>query len=208
VDKPALQPLPETPYEFSTWRIARVNIDYHVDVRGIYYSVPYSLVSQEVDIRATQKIVEIFFKGKRVASHVRGTVKGQFVTDATHRPKSHRAYAEWSPSRLIQWGKKIGPNTEILVTRILESKKYPEQGYRSCLGLMSLAKKYSNQRLERAAEKALLANMISATSVKNILKKGLEQVPTPRNIDNPTPSHSNIRGASYYNAQSPRNIVH
>jgi transposase len=168
VDKPALQPLPERPYEFAIWRIARVNIDYHVDVKGTYYSVPYALVGQEVDVRVTQKIVEIFFKGKRVASHVRGTVKGQFVTDATHRPKSHQKHAEWTPSRLIQWGKSIGPNTGILVTRILESKKHPEQGYRSCLGLLSLSKKYSSKRLELAAEKALLLG--DYTGARRLLK--------------------------------------
>lgn len=210
VDKPALQPLPETPYEFATWRVARVNIDYHVEFKGAYYSVPYSLVGQELNVRATQKVVEIFHKGHRVASHVRGTVKGQFVTDTAHRPKSHQAHAEWTPSRLIQWGNSIGPNTGILVSRIMDSKKHPEQGYRSCLGLLNLAKKYSSQRLERAAEKALLANTISLSSVRTMLAKGIEQVSLPLNLDNPTPMHRNIRGAAYYQSSqgTKQNIVH
>lgn len=198
VDKPALQPLPESPYEFAAWRVARVNIDYHVEFKGVYYSVPYSLVRQEVTVRATQKVVEIFHKGNRVASHVRGTVKGQFVTENNHRPKSHQAHAEWTPSRLINWGNSIGPNTGILVERILDSKKHPEQGYRSCLGLLSLAKKYSSQRLERASEKALLANTISLSSVRTMLAKGIEQLSIPLNLDNPMPLHKNVRGAAYY----------
>ncbi|MFB5191049.1 IS21 family transposase [Alicyclobacillus fastidiosus] len=207
VDKPALQPLRETPYEFATWRTARVNIDYHVAVQGTYYSVPYPLVGQEVGVRCTQRVIEIFHKGNRVASHVRGTAKGQFVTDSAHRPRSHQAHAEWTPSRLINWGNSIGPNTGILVSRILDSKRHPEQGYRSCLGLLSLSKQYSGQRLERAAEKALLANTISLASVKTMLKKGMEQLTLPLHIDNPTPMHSNVRGAAYYQS-SKQNIVH
>lgn len=151
LDKPALRPLPQTPYEFATWRVAKVNIDYHIEADKAYYSVPYQLVRCQVDVRLTQNAIEIFHVGKCVASHQRIRVRGHFTTNPAHRPKSHQRHLEWTPSRITEWGKQIGPNTGMLVERILESRKHPEQGFRSCLGLLRLADKYSKERLESAS---------------------------------------------------------
>lgn len=128
IDKPALRPLPASPYEFATWRIAKANIDYHVEAGKAYYSVPYQLVSQKLDVRLTQNMVEIFHHGKRVASHRRAYSRGQYVTEHTHRPKAHQKHLEWTPSRLINWGCNIGPNTGILVERILQPEETPRTG--------------------------------------------------------------------------------
>jgi transposase len=205
IDKPALRPLPPTQYEFARWRIAKVNIDYHVEADKAYYSVPYQLVGQKLDVRLTQNVVEIFHHGKRVASHRRAYGKGQYMTENTHRPKSHQKHLEWTPSRLIHWGQSIGPNTGILVERILERKKHPEQGYRSCLGLLNLSRRYSKARMEAAALRALTIGACSYTSVKSILQTRIEQVSLPLEVSETTPVHGNIRGADYYrNASSPK----
>lgn len=200
LDKPALRPLPARPYEFATWKVAKASIDYHVAISGVYYSVPYPLVGRQLDVRLTQKIVEIFFKGKRVASHPRAFQKGQYVTEPLHRPKAHQAHAEWTPSRLISWGQSVGPNTGLLVERILVSKKHPEQGYRSCLGLLRLSKQHSQERMEAAALRALTIGAISYRSVKSILDKRLEQLAIPLQYgeEAPLPMHENVRGAAYY----------
>lgn len=200
LDKPALRSLPTRPYEFATWKVAKANIDYHVAISGVYYSVPYPLVGRQLDVRLTQHIVEIFFKGKRVASHARAFQKGQYVTDPLHRPKAHQAHVEWTPSRLISWGESIGSHTGLLVERILASKKHPEQGYRSCLGLLRLSKQHGHERLEAAALRALSIGAISYRSVKSILDKHLEQlaIPTSDGEETPIPMHENVRGAAYY----------
>jgi transposase len=209
IDKPALRPLPTLPYEFATWRVAKANIDYHVEADKAYYSVPYQLVGQKLDVRLTQNIVEIFHRGKRVVSHRRAYGKGQYVTEHTHRPKSHQKHLEWTPSRLIHWGQSIGPNTGILVERILERKKHPEQGYRSCLGLLSLSKRYSKERMEAAALRALTIGACSYTSVKSILQTRIEQTALSLEVPEASPVHANIRGADYYrNAAVPLKTFH
>jgi len=212
LDKPALRPLPERTYEFGFWRTAKANIDYHVAVDKVYYSVPYTLVGCSLDVRLTQNVVEIFHKGRRVASHVRIHRKGQFVTEPSHRPASHRAHAEWTPSRLIRWGESVGPNTGIFVTRLLESKQHPEQGYRSCLGLFRLSKEYPKERFEAAVARALTIGTLSMTSVKSILKRGLDQTTLPlfEPEEAPVAAHENLRGAQYYQdaTTSKRGLVH
>ena len=210
LDKPALRPLPAHSYEYATWRKARVNIDYHITVDYIHYSVPYTLVQQEVDVRITEKMVEIFFKGKRVSSHRQGFRRGEAVTDPAHRPKSHQKHMEWTPSRLISWGSSVGTNTGILVERILQSRPHPEQGYRACLGIMSLGKRYSKERLEAACYRALTLGATSYRSVKSILEKGLEQLELDLDIpEKNAPLHENIRGAEYYQkAVSSKGIIH
>lgn len=143
LDKPALLPLPATPYSFAEWRKARVNIDYHVEVRRHYYSVPYTLVHMDVEVRISTATIEVFHAGKRVAVHVRSEKIGGYSTVSEHRPKSHQKHVEWSPSRLIRWGEDIGASAGALVHRILESRPHPEQGYRACLGLMRLATRFT-----------------------------------------------------------------
>jgi len=200
IDRPALKPLPKRPYEYAEWKKARVNIDYHIEIYRHYYSVPYQLVREQLDVRLTSSSVEVLYKNKRVASHQRSYRKGGFTTLKEHMPKSHQRYLEWTPSRIIRWAEKNGPKTQKLITRVLDSRTHPEQGYRSSLGIMRLGKDYSPQRLEAACERALFINAYSYKSVHSILKKGLDQQPFLfEEIENTQPlNHHNIRGKHYY----------
>lgn len=199
VDRPALRPLPPTPYEYATWRTASVNIDYHVAVEKHLYSVPYALVGAEVDVRLTAAMLEILHQGKRVAVHPRGARPGGFTTDPTHRPKSHQAHVEWSPSRLVHWGENVGPATGHVVASILERFPHPEQGYRACLGILSLGRRYTAARLEAACVRAQTTGATSYKSVKSILTTGLDQTPLeePPALQLPA-SHAHVRGPAYY----------
>ncbi|MCY0894819.1 MAG: hypothetical protein OWS03_00800 [Alicyclobacillaceae bacterium] len=158
-------------------------------------------MGQRLDVRLTQHVIEVFHRGRRVASHRRAFAKGQYVTDVAHRPKAHQKQLEWTPSRLVHWGESIGPNTGILVARILERKKHPEQGYRACLGLLNLSKQYPRERMEAAALRALTIDSCSYRSVKSMLQTRMEQtyLPLETSVET-TPQHSNIRGADYYKA--------
>jgi len=200
IDKPALKPLPSRPYEYAEWKKARVNIDYHIEIERHYYSVPYQLVKEQVDVRITSCAVEVLFKNKRVASHPRDYRQGSFTTLTEHMPKSHQRYLDWTPSRIIRWAEKNGPKTQKLITRILGSRTHPEQAYRSCLGIMRLGKRYSPQRLEKACERALFINACSYKSVESILKKGLDQQHFlfDQTEDIKPLNHHNIRGKRYY----------
>ena len=199
IDKPAMKPLPLHAYEYAEWKKATVNIDYHIEVDAHYYSVPYQLAKERVDVRLTASMVEVLFKNKRVSSHARSYEKWKPTTLAEHMPKSHQKYLEWTPSRIIAWAGKNGPRTEALVSQILESRRHPEQGFRSCLGVMRLAKHYSEERLEAACARALFLNACSYKHVKSILEKGLDNQPLPPASDSVTPVlHYNIRGKDYY----------
>jgi transposase len=203
IDKPALIPLPSTPYEYAEWKKARVNIDYHIEIDRHYYSVPYQLVREQVDVRLTSSTLEVLFKNRRVASHKRDYHQGGFTTLREHMPKSHQRYLDWTPSRIIRWAGKNGPKTKKLINQILDSRPHPEQGFRSCLGIMRLAKSYSPDRLEAACSRALLIKGYSFKSVESILKKNLDQQPLlfdqvdQGEIEQSIP-HSNLRGKDYY----------
>jgi transposase len=206
IDQPALKPLPADRFDLSQWAKARVNIDYHIAFDGNFYSVPYNLVHELVEIRSTPVTVEIFQKGKRIASHVRSRGTDRAVTNPEHRPKSHREHLEWTPSRMVDWARSIGPNTARLFERILEDQPHPEMGYRGCLGIIRLAKKYSNRRTEAAAERALLTGACRYKSIASILKNSLDLVPlgNPAEPNNAAPSsHDNIRGAAYFEGTQP-----
>lgn len=201
LDRPAMRPLPATRYEFATWTRAKVNIDYHIDRDRHYYSVPYQLVGQRVDVRLTEHTVEVFARGQRVASHRRSHLKGRHTTDPAHMPASHRAHLAWTPSRLIRWAERIGPATGELVALILDSRPHPEQGYRSCLGILRLARRYNDQRLEAACRRALVIGARSYRSVDSILSHGLDRAPLPGAGPSPAQgprAHEHLRGASYY----------
>jgi len=205
LDRPALKPLPQTPYQYADWKKAKVNIDYHIEVDGHYYSVPYQLVRESVEVRFTSTIVEVLFKNRRVTSHPRSYHRGGYTTLQEHMPKAHQQYLEWTPSRIIRWAAQTGPHTEKLITQILESKPHPQQGFRSCLGIIRLGKQYSPQRLEAACAYALSIHGFSYKSVHSILKNGLDQKPTllpKREREQPTLPlplpHPNIRGKEYY----------
>ena len=206
-ERAALRPLPATRFELSDWRTAKVNIDYHIAVDLQLYSVPYTLIGATVDVRLTTTTVEILLDGKRVAAHVRSTRKGHATTDPSHRPKSHQRHLEWSPSRLIHWGESIGPATGRVVTQILERFPHPEQGYRACLGLLSLQRRYDRARLEAACVRALATGATSYRSVKSILTTGVDQLSLTETgglpIDASPPlrlpaAHAHVRGAEYY----------
>jgi transposase len=201
LDRPALKPLPQYRYELAQWSEPRVNIDYHVDVERHYYSVPYTLVHKKVDARRTATTVEIFFKNRRVASHKRSYQRGGYTTLKEHMPKAHQQYLEWTPSRILKWAATSGPFTGQLASKIMETKRHPEQGYRACLGVLRLGKAYGNDRLEAACERALTVGTHSYKSVQSILKNGLDRQPLPEITRKPEPvsiDHENIRGAEYY----------
>ena len=198
IDKPSLLPLPQTRYQYAEWKKARVHIDYHIEVDGHFYSVPYQLVRKEVEARLTAQTVEVLYKGNRIATHRRSYEKGRFTTVAEHRPEKHRKYYEWTPSRIIQWAEKTGPETAAVVDHILSSRAHPEQGYRSCLGIFSLAKKYSQERVEAACRRAAAIKSYSYKSVKSILDTGFDQQPLPEEKEVKPIEHENIRGEDYY----------
>lgn len=199
IDLPALRPLPAQPYVFAEWKRARVSIDYHIDLEQHYYSVPYPLVGKEVDVRYTGTAVEILYQGKRVASHVRRNHPGKHSTLPEHRPKAHQKYLEWTPSRIVEWAATIGPCTAQLADRILAERPHPEQGYRACLGLIGLGRRYGPERLEAAAQRALHLQAHSYRSVKSILARGLDRQSLVEPLPLPPPvEHANIRGAGYY----------
>ena len=202
LDKPALKPLPRRRYEYGEWSSPKVNIDYHVEVDKNFYSVPYQLVGERVDARRTATTVEIFFKGKRVTSHVRSYLKGKAGTRPEHMPSSHRRHLEWTPSRIIKWAGRTGPSTARVTESIMASRRHPEQGYRSCLGIMRLGRKYGDDRLEAASERALVIGSPSYKSIKSILEKGLDRqqlLPGTERKNTTVPDHDNIRGPGYYN---------
>ena len=199
LDRPALKPLPAGRYAIAEWKPVKPNIDYHVEVERHYYSVPYQLVGQQLDARYTATTVEIFHRGVRVASHVRSFVPYTATTLHQHRPKSHQAHLEWTPSRLINWAATVGPATAKVVQAILASKPHPESGYRTCLGILSLAKTFTPARLEAASQRSLALGIYSYQSLKSILKHSLDRQPMlDLESDRPGPNHDNIRGGEYY----------
>jgi len=199
LDQPALKPLPATAYTYAEWKKVRVHIDYHVEVKGHYYSVPYQLTKKQLDARITGHTVECFFNNKRVASHIRSNRKGGHTTLREHMPKSHQQYGDWSPDRFIRWAEKMGPATVQTITAVLSSRHHPQQGYRTCLGILRLSQSYGDDRLEAACGRALLLGTCRYKSIESILKHGLDSKPMPEQQDLNLPEdHDNIRGPSYY----------
>jgi len=204
IDRPALRPLPHESFELAEWKQARVNLDYHVELHRAFYSVPHALVHERVEIRFTATSVEVFHKGQRVALHRRPSyfAPGGYATIPAHMPKAHRQHLAWSPTRLIHWGQSVGPKTGELIEAILEHRPHPEQGYRSCLGILRLAKQYGNQRLEAACDRAVRVRARSYRHVQSILKNGLDRVPLPKaelETQALPLTHENVRGGDYYN---------
>jgi transposase len=201
LDRPALRRLPAEPFVYGEWKVARVNIDYHVEVAGHYYSVPHALVHAKVEVRTTALTVEIFHRGQRVASHLRSAARGQHTTITAHMPKAHQRHRDWSPSRIVAWAASIGPHTAQLAQAILAARPHPEQGYRSCLGLFRLGRRDGAARLEAACARALAVGARSYRHVDAILKHGLDRVPLPAaDVAPPAPPvvHDQVRGATYY----------
>lgn len=203
LDRPALKPLPAARYELAEWKVATVNIDYHVEIDKHRYSVPYALVHKKVEARITQGMVEILHGGKRVACHRRSPHPGRFTTLTEHMPKAHQEYAEWTPERLVRWARKTGGHTEEVIEKILQSRSHPQQGFRTCLGILRLGKRYTPGRLEAACQRALAINSLTYKSIESILKHGLDQKPLPADPPQTQPIvHANLRGAEYYQNQN------
>jgi transposase len=199
IDRPALNELPSEPYRYAEWKRCGVAPDYHVEVDDHYYSVPFRLLRETVDARLTDTTIEVFHKGIRVASHPRSSVRHRHTTISEHMPSSHRRYAEWTPQRMMREAAKIGPATIAMVETIMKAKPHPEQGFRSCLGIMRLVKTYGAARVEAASQRG---NDIGATtygSIASILKTGLDKAyVNSKAPDGPPIRHANIRGRGYY----------
>jgi transposase len=197
VDQPALRPLPEKPYEYATFKICRVNIDYHVEFEKHFYSVPYALIHEEVRVRATEHMLEIFHKSRTepVALHPRSSVPGRYSTQTAHMPPKHQKTAEWSEERLVRWSAEIGPQTAQLVQAIISHRRHPEQAFRSCLGILRLSSQASAAQMEAASQVALQAHLLNYSAFKDILE---HLSASKKDIPSPLPAHENIRGQSYY----------
>jgi len=199
LDRPALKPLPREPYVLRSWKLCKVNIDYHIEVEYNLYSVPYQLIHERVEARYTQTTVEIVHRGKRIDTHQRLYGRGKRSTKKEHMPSSHREYAEWTPSRVISWARRTGPVTERYVEEIMRRRPHPEQGFRGCMGIIRLGEKHGRERIEDACKRAETLNSYSFRTVKNILASGMDRLPLDEEPDlPPTPEHDNIRGADYY----------
>ena len=198
LDKPAARPLSVPPYEYADWLKARVNVDVHIEVDGHFYSVPYSLVREQVDVRLTRTTVEVLFKNRRVASHLRSFQKGRYTTRPEHLPPPHQHYLAWTPERILRWTEKIGPYTANVAREILKANTYPEQGFRACLGLIRLGDRFSHDRLEAACQRATRIKQYRYKTIKSILTSGLDRqslIPIP---EPPIRLHPHIRGKDYY----------
>ncbi len=200
LDAPALKPLPALAMVLAQFKPARVNIDYHVAFEGHYYSVPHQHVGQAVELRITATTLEVLLRRQRIAAHVRSAKVGGFTTLSAHMPASHRAHRQWTPAKLIGWGERIGAATGAVVRWQMEHRPHPEQGYRSCLGLMRLARQYGDERLEAACARAQSIRAPHYRSVKSILECGLDRQDTELlgGTASPMPSHDNVRGPGYY----------
>ena len=198
MERAALKPLPPKPYEFARWARPRVHVDYHVEYDDHFYSVRYQLVGKQVDLRATETTIEIFLGGRRETSHLRSSEKGKHTTKPEHMPKAHQAQVEWTPVRLVEWAKKTGPATAALVEEIMRRRVHPQQGFRACLGILHLGRRYEVERIEAACARALRVRACTYKSVVAILRHNLDREPPRATEQRELPLHGNIRGSGYY----------
>ena len=198
IDAPELKSLPREPYVYAEWRKTRLGPDYHVEIDGHWYSAPFQLIKEPVEARVTARIVEIFHKGTRVATHPRSRTKHRHTTTPEHMPSSHRRYGEWTPKRLKAEAAGIGAATSALIELILEHRPHPEQGFRACMGILSLKKRVGAERLDAACRRGIDLNARTYGAVADILKNGLERAFLDPAPDLDPIVHGNIRGAGYY----------
>lgn len=198
VDAPNLKSLPAEPWVHAQWKRCRVGLDYHIALEQHHYSVPHRYARREVEVRYTARSVEIFLGGERIAVHMRGSGNGRHTTVPEHMPSSHRRYLDWTPGKIQEEAGRIGPMLSLLMERIIEDRPHPEQGYRSCLGIIGLGKRFGAERLEAAALRALEIGARNYPSVKSILEKGLDKVPVSKAPEREPILHDNIRGSQYY----------
>jgi transposase len=198
IERPVMRALPQDDFEYAEWHLARVGIDYHVEVQGFFYSVPHALIREQVDTRATQRTVEVFHRGKRVAAHARRYGGPRHGTQPEHMPSAHRRYAEWTPERLQRDARGIGPATEALIIAVMARRPHPEQGFRTCLGILRLFRGLEAARVEAASNRAVEIGALSYASVASILKHRLNQAAPAGPTDDVPLLHDNIRGSGYY----------
>ena len=198
LDRPALKPLPSTPYAYAEWKRARVAPDYHIEIAGHFYSVPSKLIREVVEVRITSATVEVFHKGQRIAAHLFSPLSNRHTTTPEHMPSAHRRYAEWTPARIISEAARIGPATVALIEAIMKAKPHPEQGFRSCLGILSLVKSYGPARVEAACRRGNDIGSTTYGSIASILKHGLDKAFAREATSEAPLHHGNIRGASYF----------
>ena len=198
LDRPALRPLPTQRYVFAQWKKVRVNIDYHVEGDGHYDSVPHALLRRQLDLRLTANTVECLYRGQRVASHVRSSRKGHHTTVDEHMPHNHRRMGQWTAQRFIRWAEKVAPQTAALITTVLDSRRHPQQAFRSCLGILRLTNSYGDERLEVPAARALTIGAISYRSIESILTHQLDHNPSEQSEPGAAIAHHNMRGPRYY----------
>jgi transposase len=198
IERPVMQDLPEQDYEYAEWHLARVGIDYHVEVQGFFYSVPHALIREQVDTRATAHTIEVFHRGRRVAAHARRYGGPRHGTRPEHMPSAHRRYAEWTPERFQRQARDIGPNTEGLILAVLARRPHPEQGFRTCLGVLRLFRGLDAARAEAVSLRAIDVGVLTYASVASILKHRLDQKASPQAADGTPLLHDNIRGSGYF----------
>lgn len=199
LDRPAMKPLPAQRYEFAQWKKVGVNIDYHVEVDGHYYSVPYRLIRQEAMARYTAQSVEIFHRSKRVATHLRSQEKGQHTTLPEHRPPAHQQYLDWTPERILSWAGTLGPHCAEAARQLLASRSIPEQGFRPCLGLIRLGKRFGAERVNQACLRAISLNIVSYRHIETMLQNGRDKGPwSEKEPVAAAIGHDNLRGSQYY----------
>lgn len=207
LDKPVLKELPGTPYEWAEWVKFRLGVDYHVRYDDHFYSGPYQLAKEELWMRASGQMISIYFKGNRVASHLRSFKKWDKTTLPEHMPSHHRAQAEWTPERILNWVKSIGPAAAQVVEKMMAEKQHPEQAFQSALGIISLSKKYGSERVEKASIKALKIHSHRYHTIKTMLKNNMEDVDLSQKRTAPASelneqlglfTKENLRGPGYY----------
>ncbi|GHU09426.1 integrase [Spirochaetia bacterium] len=193
-EKAELMRLPQRPYEYAQWKKAKVAFDYHVVCdKAHFYSVPYDLVGETVEIRSTSRTIEVFFEGNRVAAHARCyDPRKRYTTEPEHMPKKHQAVADWSPERFISWAAKTGVQTKTFIAALLEQREHPEQAFKTCAGILRLGQSMSPDRMEQLCARALAQNIYTYKMFALLLKEK-----TDREQDTPI-QHENLRGSRYF----------
>ena len=198
VERAALKALPCDDWEFAEWRRARVNLDYHIEVHDFLYSVPYGLIRAEVDVRVTARVIEIFHRGARVGLHQRRYLGARHGTDPAHMPASHRHYADWTPERFLRWGATIGPNTQGLIAAVLASRRHPEQGFRTALGILRLYRGVDVLHAEAVSARALEIGALASKSVASLLARKIKRPAEKDDAQTTLFDHANLRGPDYF----------
>jgi transposase len=200
LEKPALKPLPSCRYEYAEWKKAKAGFNYHVEIDRHFYSVPFTFIKKDLYVRYNTRTIEVFYQDNRIASHARSYMAYGYTTDPQHMPKAHQHQAQWTPERITSWAKKTGPATAQLIEAVMASRAHPQQGFRSCVGIMRLGKAYGNDRLELACKRALHIGAYSYKSVESILKNKLDQHPLPAasHEESLSNTHEYIRGQNYF----------